>query len=359
METLSLSLPQHIPENVSKYVVKKLRAFADTKKLVGFKYETDTGIVDLVLSRSNWNLELKYCGIQENLRPHLEKKKKLYFYTWFFFFFMCIFKNVTCSENFSQQSLWTCDVIHKNDSNATVYMPVAWLRLKVTVRRSLLVAVFHRPLSDISLDFVTGFTSSQGNAIILTVVDRFSKFARFVPQPKLPSAKETAQLVLLHDFHLHGLPPLVMMPDRWPQFTSVFWRVLQPDGSHCQPFLRIPPPVNWADWVQQPRNWDGPVLPGIPKPIFLVPAAPVGGVCLSLTNSATSHSCVLTVTSLHSFRPKRERGSLSSCRTLCSLLSLNLGPSSLRPPSLYGSIHHLSQPATQRCGSLPGTCLSW
>lgn len=69
-------------------------------------------------------------------------------------------------------------------------------------------------MSDISLDFVTGFTSSQGNAIILTVVDRFSKFARFVPQPKLPSAKETAQLVLLHDFHLHGLPPLGVMPDR-------------------------------------------------------------------------------------------------------------------------------------------------
>ena len=81
----------------------------------------------------------------------------------------------------------------------------------------------HRPWSHISLDFVTGLPSSQGHTVILTVVDRFSKMAHFVPLPKLPSAKETAQLMLLHVFRLHGLPADVVS-DRGPQFISVFWR---------------------------------------------------------------------------------------------------------------------------------------
>ncbi|KAI3376164.1 hypothetical protein L3Q82_016689 [Scortum barcoo] len=58
---------------------------------------------------------------------------------------------------------------------------------------------------------------------ILTVVDRFSKMAHFVPLPKLPSAKETAELMLTHVFRLHGLP-VDVVSDRGPQFTSIFWR---------------------------------------------------------------------------------------------------------------------------------------
>jgi len=46
-----------------------------------------------------------------------------------------------------------------------------------------------------------------------------------VPLPKLPSAKATAELVLLHVFQLHGLP-MDVVSDRGPQFTSVFWREL-------------------------------------------------------------------------------------------------------------------------------------
>ncbi|XP_068178216.1 uncharacterized protein [Antennarius striatus] len=47
--------------------------------------------------------------------------------------------------------------------------------------------------------------------------------AHFVPLAKLPSAKETAELVLQHVFRLHGLPSDVVS-DRGPQFTSAFWK---------------------------------------------------------------------------------------------------------------------------------------
>ena len=77
------------------------------------------------------------------------------------------------------------------------------------------------PWSHVSLDFVTGLPPSDGHTVILTIVDRFSKMTHFVPLPKLPSAKETAQLVLEHVFRVHGLPRDVVS-DRGPQFASAF-----------------------------------------------------------------------------------------------------------------------------------------
>ena len=81
----------------------------------------------------------------------------------------------------------------------------------------------HRPWSDISLDFVTGLPSSKGKTTILTVVDRFSKMVHFIPLSKLPSAKGTAEAVLLHVFRIHGFPRDVVS-DRGPQFVSQFWK---------------------------------------------------------------------------------------------------------------------------------------
>lgn len=80
-----------------------------------------------------------------------------------------------------------------------------------------------RPWSHIAMDFVTGLPISAGNTVILTVVDRFSKAAHFIPLPKLPSAKETAQIMVDHVFKIHGLP-LDIVSDRGPQFASQFWR---------------------------------------------------------------------------------------------------------------------------------------
>ncbi|KAI3374601.1 hypothetical protein L3Q82_021170, partial [Scortum barcoo] len=63
----------------------------------------------------------------------------------------------------------------------------------------------------------------KGNTTVLTVVDRFSKMAHFIPLPKLPSAKETAQVMINHVFRIHGLPTDIVS-DRGPQFVSVFWK---------------------------------------------------------------------------------------------------------------------------------------
>ena len=79
----------------------------------------------------------------------------------------------------------------------------------------------HRPWSQIGLDFVTGLPASHGNAVILTIVDRFSKTTHLFPLPKLPSAKETDEVMLNHVFLLHGFPCDVVS-DRGPQFTSHF-----------------------------------------------------------------------------------------------------------------------------------------
>ena len=80
-----------------------------------------------------------------------------------------------------------------------------------------------RPWSHIALDFVTGLPPSDGNTAVLTIVDRFSKAVHFVPLSKLPSAKETAVLVMNNVFRIHGLPCDVVS-DRGPQFISMFWR---------------------------------------------------------------------------------------------------------------------------------------
>ena len=81
----------------------------------------------------------------------------------------------------------------------------------------------HRPWSHIAIDFVTGLPVSDGHSCILTVVDRFSKAAHFIPLAKLPTAKQTAELMVLHVFRLHGLPTDIVS-DRGPQFSAQFWK---------------------------------------------------------------------------------------------------------------------------------------
>ena len=77
--------------------------------------------------------------------------------------------------------------------------------------------------SHLSMDFFTRLPSSNSNTIIFTIIDQFYKFAHFVPLPKLPSALETAEILVRVVFRWHGIP-LDVVSDRGPQFTSAVWR---------------------------------------------------------------------------------------------------------------------------------------
>lgn len=58
------------------------------------------------------------------------------------------------------------------------------------------------PWSHISLDYVTGLPESQGNTVILVVVEA----CHLLPLPKLPTASHTAELLMQHVFRIHGFP---------------------------------------------------------------------------------------------------------------------------------------------------------
>lgn len=77
--------------------------------------------------------------------------------------------------------------------------------------------------SHIVLDCVTGLPTSASKNTILTIVDRFSKAVHFVALAKLPSAAETAELMVEHVSRIHGIP-LDIVSDRGPQFTSRVWK---------------------------------------------------------------------------------------------------------------------------------------
>ncbi|PHJ17888.1 transposon tf2-1, partial [Cystoisospora suis] len=76
------------------------------------------------------------------------------------------------------------------------------------------------PWQDISLDFIVALPKSYaGNDAILTVVDRFSKMAHFIPCRQNVTAKQTAQLLVREVVRLHGVP-VSIVSDRDPRFTS-------------------------------------------------------------------------------------------------------------------------------------------
>ena len=81
------------------------------------------------------------------------------------------------------------------------------------------------PWSHLFMDFVTGLPVSEGNSVILVIVDRFSKACRLISLPKLPSALETAKHVFLHVFRVFGLPQDIVS-DRGPQFSSCVWQAI-------------------------------------------------------------------------------------------------------------------------------------
>jgi transposase InsO family protein len=75
------------------------------------------------------------------------------------------------------------------------------------------------------MDFVEGFSRVNGKSIILTVVDRFSKYTHFVPLGHPYTATSIAKVFFEEIVRLHGWPESIVS-DRDPVFTSKFWTEL-------------------------------------------------------------------------------------------------------------------------------------
>jgi hypothetical protein len=79
--------------------------------------------------------------------------------------------------------------------------------------------------ADIGIDFVEALPRVHGKTVILSVVDRFSKYCHFVPLAHPYTAESMAQAFFTDTVRLHGIPQSIVS-DRDPVFTSVFWREL-------------------------------------------------------------------------------------------------------------------------------------
>ena len=85
--------------------------------------------------------------------------------------------------------------------------------------------VLSRPWESISLDFITHLSKVGEMESILVIIDRFSKYATFIPTRKSCSAEATAQLFFRHVVTLWGIPTSIVN-DRDPRFTETFWTEL-------------------------------------------------------------------------------------------------------------------------------------
>ena len=86
-----------------------------------------------------------------------------------------------------------------------------------------------RPWKEISMDFITGLPPSvRYDGVydaIFVVVDRYTKFARYLPTRKDTSAVDMAELFLTTIVTSYGMPSGIVS-DRDPRFTSAFWTEL-------------------------------------------------------------------------------------------------------------------------------------
>lgn len=131
----------------------------------------------------------------------------------------------------------------------------------------------------VCMDFIEGLPKSHGHDSILVVIDKFSKYAHFLPLYHPFTALSVAQLYFNNVYKLHGLPKAIVS-DRDRIFTSALWKELfklsgtdllmsssyhpQTDGqterlNQClETFLRCTVhscPKQWSKWISLAEYW--------------------------------------------------------------------------------------------------------
>jgi hypothetical protein len=77
----------------------------------------------------------------------------------------------------------------------------------------------------VTMDFITGLPKSSGYDCIMVVVDKFSRYAHFVPLAHPFTAFSVAMAYMKDIYRLHSLPEAIVS-DRDPIFTSTLWQEL-------------------------------------------------------------------------------------------------------------------------------------
>ena len=75
------------------------------------------------------------------------------------------------------------------------------------------------------MDFIEGLSISNGHSVIMVVVDRLSKYARFIPLKHPFTAASIAKIFVANVVRLHGIPTSIVS-DRDKVFISSFWHTL-------------------------------------------------------------------------------------------------------------------------------------
>jgi hypothetical protein len=73
------------------------------------------------------------------------------------------------------------------------------------------------------MDFIEALPKCEGYSMILVVVDRFTKYAHFLPLKHPYTVTSVAQLFFSNIVKLHGLPKTIVS-DRDKVFASAFWK---------------------------------------------------------------------------------------------------------------------------------------
>jgi hypothetical protein len=135
-----------------------------------------------------------------------------------------------------------------------------------------------RVWADISIDFVEALPKVHGKSVILTVVDRFSKYAHFIALGHSYTAVSVVR-AFFHDIvRLHGFPESIIR-DRDPVFTGrVWWDLFRQAGIQLRLSTAFHPqmdgqskavnktiaiylrcligdrPCYWLDWLPRPSS---------------------------------------------------------------------------------------------------------
>ena len=78
---------------------------------------------------------------------------------------------------------------------------------------------------EVSMDFITSLRKSEGNSVIMVVVDRLTKYAHFFALPRPFKASTVATAFMETIQNLHGNQK-IFVSDRNPIFTGNFWMEL-------------------------------------------------------------------------------------------------------------------------------------